>query len=302
MANLRIISKNQVELTTTTLTASSTASASTQVTNLKLNPKSVVWRSATSSTESVKANLVVNFTTQMVTVGGVVLGFSNLTSDATIRIRGFIGTAPTLAGTTDVPLVNATGTQVFDTGFIVGTAPQNLGDWLWGVSELGPTAYLNRKGYARVWVPPASQIPCTSLAIEIVDPFNTDQYVEVSKLIVGSYWSPQYNTSFGLSSKQNDMSTSERSESGDLITTNGPTYNSMSFDLKYMSKKDRVEFNSLSRSSGLKKPMFISLFPENSADTGKEQLYQMYGKLSQLYGIEHPIFENYSSQVELEEI
>ena len=44
--NLRIIYQNILDLSGTTITASSTASASTPVTNLKLDSKSQVWRSA----------------------------------------------------------------------------------------------------------------------------------------------------------------------------------------------------------------------------------------------------------------
>jgi hypothetical protein len=68
-----------------------------------------------------------------------------------------------------------------------------------------------------------------------------------------------------------------------------------------MNQKDRVNFNNLQRAKGTKKPLFISVFPED-ADKGKEQIYRIYGKMSQLYGIEHPIFEMYSSQIEIEEV
>lgn len=299
--NLRAIYKNLVDLSSTTLTASSTASASTTVANLKSDAKSVVWRSATSTTTLTKANLVVNFGSSASVVGGVILAFTNLSSQVTVRVRGYTGSAPTLGGTVDVPVISATGVLVFDTGHVAGLQPQGLGEWNWGLSVLGPTAYPD-KSYVRVWVPQLMQLPCTSIVIEIIDPYNVNKYVEVSRVIVGQYWSPQYNTSYGLGTKVNDLTTSERAESGDLITINGAIYNSMTFDLKYLSKKDRVDFNTLVKSIGTKKPVFISLFPDNTSDTGKEQMYQMYGKLSQLFGIEHPIFDMYSSQVELEEV
>jgi hypothetical protein len=302
MANLRVIHNNLVDLTTTTLTGSSTASASTLVTNLKLDAKSVIWRSDISSTENIKADILVEFTSTVI-VGGIVLAFTNLSAQSTIRVRGYTGTNPTLAGTIDIPVVNTTGsTTVFDTGYVAANPPQELGYWNFGIDELGPTSQENRRGYGRVWIPIDIQLPCSSISIEIMDPYNLDKYVEVSRLIVGSYWSPTYNTSFGLSTKLNDMSSSNRAESGDLITSNGATYSTLTFDLRYMNQKDRIAFNNIVRSRGTKKPLFVSIFPDNTGDSGKEQIYQIYGKLSQLFGIEHPIFESYSSQMEIEEI
>ncbi len=297
--NLRVIYKNLVDLSTTTLTPSSTASTATLATNLKLDPKSIVWRSATATSDTnVKANLVINFTNQ-VPVTGIVLAFNNLSSQAYVRVRCFTGSAPTLGGTVDVPTVNIVGTLVYDSNNVVIAEPQGLGTWLWGTSELGINAYVKRKNYGRVWIPNSL---CSNMLIEIVDPYNTDRYIEVSRLVIGSHWSPQYNTGFGLEAKHIDTSTHDRTESGDIVTKTGPVYNTLKFDLQYMSAIDRVQFNTLIKSTGTKKPIFISLFPENTSDIGKEQTYQMYGKLSQLYGIEHPIFETYSSQIELEEI
>lgn len=301
MPNLRVVHNNLIDVASTTITASSTASAATIVANLKTDPKSVVWRSGTSSTIATKANLLI-VPTSITVVGALILAFTNLSAEATLRLRGFIGTAPTLTGTVDVPVVSVgSATTVFDTGYVVGNPPQGLGNWEFGDSIFGPNAQESRRGYSKVWVPQTQQAPCTSMVLEIVDPYNTNQYIEASRLIVGTYWSPTYNTSYGVTTSIVDMSSNERTESGDLVTSNGAYYSKLSFDLKYMDKKDRTTFNSIIRSKGMRKPVFISIFPED-ADTGKDQVYQIYGKLSQLYGIEHPIFEMYSSQVEVEEI
>lgn len=305
--NLRIIYQNAIDTATTTITASSFASASTPATNLKLDPKTQIWRSATDTSAqlsngiySIRANLVVTFATATV-VGGIILPFCNLSSAATIRVRGYTGAAPTMAGTVSVPIVTATGTLAFDTGIVPTSPYQALGTWNWGMQPLGVNSYSYGGGtYARVWLP--TQISCTSLVIEIIDTSNSSQYIEASRLIVGKYWSPKYNTSFGLSQTVKDLTTNFRSESGDLISNRGFVYNSISFDLSYLDTADRLELSQILKGSGLSKPMFISLFPDNSADYSKEQSHQIYGKLSQLSAIQHSMFDMYGTQIEIEEI
>lgn len=294
--NLRIIYNNLAD--TATITASSTASTTTTVANLVKDTKTAVWRSATSTTTAVKANLVVTLPSTQI-IGGVILPFCNLTSVATIRIRGYTGTAPTLGGTVDSPTITATGTLVFDTGNVSACPYQPLGLWAWGTLPLGVNSYSYGGGtYARVWFPQAS---VSSLVVEIIDT-NSAKYIEASRLVVGAYWSPTFNTSYGISANTKDLSEHSRTESGDLVTNRGIKYSSMTFDLNWLTPSDRVTFNQIVKGNGLPKPLFISLFPDNSSDWAKEQAHQIYGKLSQLGGISHPIYEMYSTQIEIEEI
>ncbi len=294
--NLRIIYNNLAD--SATITASSTASASTTTANLIKDAKTSIWRSATSSTTSVKANLVVTLPTASI-VGGVILPFCNLTSVATIRVRGYTGAAPTLGGTVDNPTITATGTLVFDTGNVAACPYQQLGLWAWGTLPLGVNSYSYGGGtYARVWF---DQRSVTSLVIEIIDT-NASKYIEASRLVIGSYWSPTFNTSYGLSLASKDLSEHNRTQSGDLVTNRGVRFNSMTFDLNWLTPSDRVSFNQIVKGNGLPKPLFISLFPDNNTDWAKEQSHQLYGKLSQLGAVSHPVYEMYSTQIEIEEI
>ena len=293
--NLRIIYQNLID--SATIIASSTAGV-TSTANLAKDTKSLVWRSQTSSTTSVKANLVV--TTASTIVGGVMLPFCNLTSLAKIRVRGYVGAVPTLGGTIDIPTTTATGTLIFDSGNIDAAPYQILGMWEWGALPLGVNSYSYGGGtYGRVWIP--AQAACTSLLIEITDT-NPDRYIELSRLVIGPYWSPKYNTSFGLSSSSKDLSTHERSESGDLITIRGARFRSMQFDLQWLTPQDRLQFTRILKGNGMPKALFISIFPDNIEDWDKEQTHQIYGKLSQLNDLQHPMFGIYSTTIDIEEI
>ena len=309
--NLRILYRNQLDEGTltaisntiatgayATITCSSAASAATGAVNLTYNAKSKVWRSATSSTTSVKANMVITFPATV--VGGVILPFCNLTTSATIRVRGYIGTAPTLGGTVDTPTTSATGTLVFDTGSVLACPTVSLGVWDWGTTPLGINSYAYGGGtYGRVWVP--IQTSCTSILIEIVDT-NPSRYIELSRVVIGPYWSPKFNTEYGLSSSRKDTSVHTRTESGDLITTRGVQYRTMNFSLNYLTSLDRTQLLYLLAGNGMSRPLFISLFPNNSDDYSKEQEHQIYGKLSQLNDITHPMFSTYATSIDIEEI
>lgn len=307
--NLRIIYQNIIDLSSTTSTASSTASSSTPVTNLKLDSKSQVWRSGpgiqntigNTSLFTVRANLVISSTTGITNiVGGVILPFCNLSSTATIRVRGYTGTAAQ-PGTGVAPVGIAGTTIQFDTGTILASPYQNFGLWNWGSIPLGVNSYSYGGGtYARAWIPTPAAV--NSILIEILDPACVNNYIEISRIVAGSYWSPKYNTSFGLSTGSQDLSQHERSQSGDLITNRGIRYRTMKFDLNWLPPADRLEFTRILRGNGLPRPLFISLFPNNSEDWDKEQAHQIYGKLSTLQDITHPIFEMYSTSIEIEEI
>lgn len=298
--NLRIIYNNLIDTAGITITtgASGAASANTPVTNMLRDTKSLVWRSITSTTTTVKVKMVVSGFSSI--VGGIILPFCNLSTVATIRVRGYTGAIPTLGGTVDLPTATATGTQVFDTGAVIAAPIQQLGLWNWGTIALGANGYSYGGGtYGRVWLD--NQISCTSLLIEI-DDTNTDKYIEISRLVIGSYWSPKYNTSYGLSNTIKDLSAHERSESGDLITNRGVTFNTMNFDLTWLTPADRLDFTRIIKGNGLPRPLLISLFPDNAEDWAKEQAHQIYGKLSQLSGIQHSMLDTYSTQIEIEEI
>lgn len=305
--NLRIIYQNLTDIST--LTASSVAGSGTAVTNLQKDTKSLVYRSQGSGTTSIGANFKLVFPEQQIggpdSGLGVILAFTNLTSSATIRVRGFTGAEPTI-GTGTSPTVGTPGTEQFDSEVQIAAPYQSIGYSNWNADSFytttsSTTRYTERKVYARVWIPIPVAVPCTSILIE-VDDVNVNQFIEASRLIVGNYWSPKYNTNYGLSTGTKDLSTNTRSEAGDLVSSVGHKFSTLSFDLKWLTKEDRAIINKLVKLMGTQKALFVSLFPDNSDDWEKEQLYQIYGKLSQLPGIDHSIFEMYGSQLELEEV
>ncbi len=301
--SLRIISRNLIDASAVGASGSSSASAVYSFANAFSDVRGTIWRSATRTSGGVLANMRVTLPSSR-TIAAVVLSFTNLTPAATIRVRGYTGTNPTLTGTVDTPTITTTGaTLVFDTGFVLccpyPTQAQNTFD----PTGFSTTTYGLDKVYARVYVPIGSAA-CTSLTIEVSDSTNSVNYLECNRLIVtDSYWSPTYNTSYeGLGMTVNDTTTYQRSESGGIIPNNGIVYNSLNFNLSWLTGPDRAILADILRKNGKRRSLFISLFPENTGDYAAEQQYQLYGRLSNLSAISYPYLDIYGSSISIEEI
>lgn len=296
--NLRIIYNNLVDNTAYTITGST---GSTGATNLRNDTKSSVWRSGTHSNTSVKGNIVLSFTSQ--SIGGVVIPYCNLTENANIRVRAYTGTAPTLGGTVDSPSVTTPGTLVYDTGTIAACpvtmhTSTNAGanNYAYGTSRI-----------ARAWFD--RNYTCTSVLIEITDT-NSDQFVEIGKLIVGSYWSAVCNTKFGLGTKFADMTTMVRLDSGDTNIVSGPRYRVLSFEPNFLLDQDRPEFRKILQRNGSRIPMFVSLFPQiaqvgatpTSEEYDLEYTHAVYGRQTEISQLINSNYTVHSISLEIEEV
>lgn len=272
--NLRVIYQNIADIST--ITATSTATGTT-TDNLKKDAKALIWRATGTS-----ATLTVAFGSSK-TIRGIVLPFTNLTAAATITVTpiGGTGTIP-ITGLLACPYKQA---DSWDSTYL----PQGANSYSYGSGA-----------YARAWFPTAQT--CTGVTIAIADATNTAGYIEASRLIIGDYWSPTYNTSFGLVGAPKSLSSNSRTESGDLITNRGIQYNTMSFDLTWLTPADRLIFSKIIKSNGINKPLLISLFPDATEDFDKEQTFQIYGKLVGVPDITHSMYAIYGSKIEIEEI
>jgi hypothetical protein len=292
---LRIIYQNQVDLSSTTITSTTPASG-TSTANLKIDTKSLVWRSSTSTT----ASIILDLGSQK-TIGGVVLAFTNLpSSTATIRVVGH-NTAMSISGGNLVIPIGA----AYNTG-LVSCCPWNtLALPSWGTNPVGSSNYSYGGGtYARVWLNSTqASTPVRYVGIEITD--NAASFIEVSRLIVGNYWSPTHNAGYGISAGIKDLSEHVRTEGGDLLTRRGPRFKTLNFDLQWLASSDRKEMTRLLLGNGMPKPLFVSLFPDSTGadeDFQREGIHQIYGKMVEIPGVSYTTLDIYSTSLEIEEV
>jgi len=278
MANIRILYDNAADRAT--LSASSTA-GSLVAANMQGTIKSSVWRSTSTS-----ATITATWTTAEV-VAAVILPFCNLTSQATVRVRGY--------ATTSSP------TPLFDTGAVYACPAPALGLWGWG-QPLGVNAFAYGGGtYGRVWVSNPAQV--AKVVIDIVDTTNTAGYIEVSRLLIGDYWEPEVGPEAGSATMSvNDTSKHYRTDGGDQLTDVGTKYRKQSFSLPWLaSASDKAKMWNILWGNGMARPVFISMYPNNS-DVTLEQANQLYGKLVTSPVMSTPYFNRNSATLDIEEV
>lgn len=272
MANLRILYRNLADSATITTTGTA---AGYPATNLQTDTKGLVWRSTSTSATTITVAWASDQT-----INCVFLPFTNLTTTSTIR----------------VVLKTSGGTSIYDSG-TVSAVPYSLSTW---TTTTNSNMYSYGLGTS-VRIYTSNQTTVRSMEITLVDGSNTQGYMEVSRILCGSYWGLTYNVEYGLDVSYNDRSSSTRSQNGNLIIDNGTVSKSISFSLGYMSTTDRNLLIQLFRQHGTKRPLMVSLFPADS-DKEKEAVYEIYGILQDSGTISHPVYSQYTSSIKIEEI
>jgi hypothetical protein len=284
MPNLRIIHDNAADRAM--LSASSQAGALGPV-NLQRDSKSSVLR-ATGTAQTITAT----WPTQEA-IACVALIFTNMTSSARMRVRGYAQPGDT--------------NPVLDTGSIFPCRAAVHGSFPWGVLPLGWNAY--KAGGANTWgrgggadgVAWFAPVRVRKLVIDLSAPQSPEGYLEISRLVAGNYWSPEYNADYGAQLLVQDTSEDYRTAAGDLKTAKGATSDKLSINLSHLTPMDRARLMRILRENGKGKAMLFSLFPED-ADPLLEQDHMLYGKTSNIDAVATPYFETYSAPLQIEGI
>lgn len=278
MPNIRIVYNNRLA-ENASLTASTTA-GSLVVANLLSDLKSEVWRS-TSTTASITATW-----SSLTQFSCVAIPFCNLTTTATVRIRLYSDTAGT--------------TLVLDTGAITAVLVP-----MFGYADASmPTFGVNNFGYggSSSAVVYFTATNARRMVVDIVDSSNVSGYIECSRLVVGTYWTPTNNPPIdSVRVSMSELSKQERSDAGDLFTDRGPIYKTLTFNLQYLPATDRDYLWRITRGNGMTRPIFVSLIPESS-DAKEEAMFQVYGKLSRQSEIQYQFMGQFAGQLQIEEI
>ena len=260
-----------------TVTASSTA-GTLVVANLLTDSKADTWRATGTS-----ATITTIYTTSEL-VSMVARPFCNLTSSATFRVKCYTNSG-------DV-------SPVLDTGVVLAAAPTPLGMWDWGNIPMGVNSYsYGGASYGVIWFATQS---VKKVELIIADSTNPSGYIEASRLVMGAYWSPENDAELSPQWIPVEDSTHERSDSGDLRTDIGTLNKKLQITLPVMTAADRNTMMNILRGNGMSRPIYLSLFPQDS-DSSNEQAFQVYGKLAQQTGVTLSNWNLYNTTIEIEE-
>jgi len=276
MPNLRIVRTNDSDIGTLSATEEA---GSLVVENLQTDIKTEAWRSTTKF-PSITATFSPAIDASM-----VVLAFSNLSSTATMTVKGY-----TLVGD---------GSPAFNTGAVSCCPSGPLSDLDWGVDASGINSVSIGGGvYGAVWFTSAS---VEKIVIDISDTNNADSYIEAGKLVIGDHWEADCNADYGARLIFDDRSRTIRSDSGNLVTERGTRNKRIAMDLSFMAQADRNQVIDLLVNNGISRPFYISLFPED-ADSKLEQSYQLYAKMSEVSPLVNSFYTRDATQLEVQEV
>lgn len=224
MPNLRIITANVADAAAS-LAASTTAGALVAA-NMLADRKGTAHRSTGTS---------VTYTltwSALQSIGAVVLPATNLTAAATIRVRLYSDTAGT--------------TLVYDSTAVLACPGV---DHAWYGATVTASAFaFGALSKTALWLP--QHYSARRCVIDLVDAGNPAGFIDCARLVVGPWWSPARNASYGVQAQLVDNSTTERTEAGDLLADRGPVHESLSFDLKFLAESDRATLMQLLRRFG----------------------------------------------------
>lgn len=204
------------------------------------------------------------------TYGGDAVGCSmvtaqrnNMTVDATMRFIGYEGP-------------NQTGDVAIDTGTWHPITAVPLGELFWGVNPLGidvyRTFYGTKNTEPRWW----ERVDIGSWQIDISDVPNPDGFIDISRLWVGdNHFELAYNPSYGLQLSWDENTTVWETDGGSQRADARPAYRIMTFNVEGIPEKDRQRWFDILRYVGMRKDIFISVFPQGTPAQMRD--YAMHG-------------------------
>ncbi len=277
---VRLLYRNLAD--SATLSASSTASSSTNVNNLKTNYKRQVWRATGLSAKLTAVLSKTEF------VSCVCLALCNLSVTSTVRVRVFSAASG--------------GTQTYDSRVIPANPPGPFGSLAWGYQALGYNNHytlLPNHVYSVVWLP--RETVGRRIEIDIDDPTdNQFGYVEVSRLVIGNYWQPRITADLGVQIGLNDSSSHTRTESHDLRTQQRPANKVLTFSLSSLDPDEGQELQGILNACGVVHPILISLYPEHE-DPDVERSHMLFGKFQRSNAMTTPFYNTRQQLFTVEE-
>jgi hypothetical protein len=268
--NLSILYNNLVDVASS-ITSTSTLINDFPLTNVQNDIKTKVWRVIGNT-----VNIKLDWSSSQ-TITCVAIPISNLNSGATMRVRAYS---------------NEEATQIlYDTGYAeIMRSPQN-------------SVGINQYQYVSTSIAHMFISKVTNARSLIIDISNTTTqgYIEISRILCGSTWTPKYNTNYGVNMGIISDSTQVRTHSGNLHTNRGVLNKTLTFDLNWLVSSDRDGLLLLLKKVGVKTPIFITIFP-NHDNSDREQAYQIYGKLLNSPTISNPIYSVYATSLSIESV
>lgn len=136
------------------------------------------------------------------------------------------------------------------------------------------------------------------VTVQIQDAANADGYVQIGRFFAGNAIQPQYNAAYGLQDAWEDLSTTDRAESGADWAVEMRRLRSVSFVLEHLGPTEASYYHEMQRMVGTTGEVLYMPYP---ADPGENQRYGFLGMLSELSPIDYPYYRARSLPLRIKE-
>lgn len=207
-------------------------------------------------------------------VTGIVIGRHNFPIGLELRIK----------------LYNNIGVEVHDSGSIIidsltaGSDKIPWGEFTWGSVVWGADRLAEEfapKANYVYWVPEIDQVDTQEILSVQIHISYPDAIIEIGRLIVGEYIQPTFTMSYGHNLSWQENTKQYRKDGNTLRSNIALPVRKLEFALNTINAEDRATLQDGMRRVGLRRDLFISLFP-NDNDLAKTRDYSGIVKLTKI--------------------
>ena len=275
-----------IRIVTSNVSDVSTLSSADFVATLPASNLQVEGRARVARTVNATGTKTINGTLAAASiVGSCVLYNHNLTSQATWRLRMW-------------DAAGQAGNLVYDSGTAAAMPAIGWGEFGWGLLPWGGSVFTGwGAAYSVFWFPPVGAL---SFRLEFTDPLNPAGYLQAKRLLIGPYFEPAVNVSYGLQLYWDDNSEQRRTQGGSLRTDARVRYRCLKADLGHLSTAERAVAVETLRQIALRTETFVSVFPGSGG--AQERDYSLLGKFTSMPQFTHGQPGSHSAQLAFEEV
>lgn len=270
--NMRLIIDNVHDEATLTATSQALPIEYTQ-----RSGRAYVWRSTDTATQVIEATLP-----DIQYVNALVIYRHNLSASATVKIEPLNGSS-----------------VVYDSGDQPQAELIPLGIFRAGIDPWG--ASYNDKipvTSSPYWMP---ILAITGYRITIIDPANSDGFLQIGRIIAGLSFSPEHNPAYGVELTWRENAENRRTEGGSLRTiTSNSKARLLNIDLDFLSDSDRTQLTTELVKRGQGADIFVSLYPEQGGV--KEIEHAFLARRDSDYSHIHDYYRNWTSNLTFLEV
>lgn len=247
------------------------------ISNIKSDRRLRVWKSTTTASQTITSTW-----NNQVSVNFIAIAFSNFIDTSKIIVRGFTNSG-------DISPVYDSGLQSVNYSFDIPAGHTSIG--ISSFSEGGGT-------YFSFLFP---LISVEKVEIELRSFGNPDGNLTVSRLLCGEADSIQNAPDLNSAVMYRDNSEFARSEAGSLLFTFASEYKIVSFSIEQADLDDKKLLADISERCGISSPIFASGYNEDD-DKVQKQVYQVYGFIANSVELASPLYNKYSTILDVSEI